>query len=87
MAVWVVAPFLGLGWAFAASKRWAKPNQRSLFLASLVIALVSLAVYAIDSFQPAKAPPGFRFVLVPAISWLVIIVLVASASLSARKRA
>jgi hypothetical protein len=86
MAVWVVAPFIGLGWAFVASKRWAKPNQHSLFLASLVIALASLAVYAIDSFQPAKAPPGFRFVLVPAISWLVIIVIVASASLSARKR-
>ena len=86
MAVWVVAPYVGLGWAFVASKRWPSPNQRSLFIASLFIAFASLAVYALDALQPAKAPPGFRFVLVPAISWLMIIVIVAIASFSARKQ-
>lgn len=86
MAVWVVAPFVGLGWAFLASKRWPGPNRVALFLASLVISSASLVVYSFDAFQPAKAPAGFRFVLAPAVSWLIIIVIAASASLSARKR-
>ncbi len=86
MAVWVIAPYLGLGWAFVASKRWAPPQRRALLLACPSIALASLAVYAVDAFQPAKAPPGFRFVLVPAVVWLILIALVAMGSFTRRGR-
>jgi hypothetical protein len=86
MAGWVIAPYLGLGWAFAASKRWTRSTQTVLCTLMLVLPLVALPIYATESLRPAKASPAALFVAVPGATWVFGIAVLAIAGLAARKR-
>jgi hypothetical protein len=83
--LWVLAPFVALVWANVVSKRWSVSTRATLYVAMLVIALGSLAIYGALVFGTLRAKTGFVFLVVPAASWLLIAIVVAiDAVISAR---
>ena len=70
---WVVAPFVALGWAVIASRRWAPRPRATACWTTIVLAAVSLAVYARLIPAPRSTAPAFVFVMWPPVSWLVIV--------------
>jgi phosphate/sulfate permease len=68
MVIWVLAPFAALAWANIVAKR--------LYWLTLVVALGSLASYGSVIVPPAGSPRGFMFVIVPGLSWLLIVIAV-----------
>ena len=70
-SLWVVSPYVLTLTGHILSKRWLRAPHTLISIAMLVVALASLAVYAIDFFLP-KQKGAFVFVLVPPICWLVI---------------
>ena len=85
MALWVLAPFLALAVAHAASKRWPEIARARLSRAILIVALGSLAVYGADALHPLAAKAAVPFVIVPAAAWLVLAIAIAAARLSAKR--
>lgn len=85
--LWVVSPYALLWIASAASKRWSPLTQAALQGVSPVIALASLALYAIATFGPSRARPAPFFVIVPPASWLLIAIVLGVGALASRRRA
>ncbi len=83
---WVLSPFAALVWAHAASARWSEATRATLSILMLVLAPASVAVYGTDVLRPATAPAAFLFVLVPPVSWLLIVIVVPMAAFIARTR-
>src|SRR5262249_22133120 len=79
--IWVLSPFVALTWAALTSKRWSVLTRAVVYCLTLVIALGSLAMYGGVVPPPAGSPPGFVYVVVPLISWLLIAVIVPVAAL------
>ena len=86
MALWVLSPFVILGWAHVVSKRWSELTRAALHGVMLIVALASLAVYGADALWPRKAQPAFFYVLVPPVSWLLTAIVVSSAAWVSRRR-
>jgi hypothetical protein len=78
--VWVLAPFVGLLVAAAASKR----RSVALYSLMLVLPLASVAIYADVALGRPRAKPAFAFLVVPAASWLLLAVALVSGRLSRR---
>lgn len=86
MAVWVAAPFLALLVASMRSSHWSSRTRAALKVLVLLVTLGSLTAYVADALWPRSAQPAFMFVMVPGVSWLLmLIVLPAAALLSARR--
>jgi len=84
--IWVSSPFLAAVIASVDSKRWSVLTQATLYVAMLVIALASLAVYGNDALRPRRAQAAFVYIVVPLVSWLLIaIVLPIAAIISGRR--
>lgn len=86
IATWVIAPYLGLGWAFVASKRRAKPLRTATCTLMLVLPLAALPIYATDALRPVKAGAAALFVAVPAATWLLSIAVLVITAMAGRKR-
>lgn len=71
-AIWVLAPFVGLLWAFAVSKRRLVPTHAMLYGLMLILSSASLAIYGFVALGPPRAQPAFAFLVVPPASWLLI---------------
>ncbi len=71
-AVWVLAPFVGLLWAFAVSKRRSVNTRAMLYGLMLILSSASLAIYGYVALGPPRAQPAFAFLVVPPASWLLI---------------
>jgi len=82
--IWVLSPFIAVIIASGVSKRWAVLTQTTLYVAMLVIAFSSLAVYGNDVLRPRRAQAAFVYIMVPLVSWLSIAVVVPIAALIAR---
>ena len=85
--VWVLSPFAALLWANRVSKRWPVLTRATLYCVTLVITLVSFALYSewID-VKPAGAANAFLFVAVPPTSWLLLTIVVSIAAFLERRR-
>lgn len=70
MAIWVMAPFVGVFAAGVVSKRWSEATRATLDVVSVVIAVGAVVIYG-TGFKPSGTPAGFLYVIVPAASWLV----------------
>ncbi len=68
--VWVLAPFASLALADFLSSRWLPPIRRTLQIMTILVALVSLAVYIQDAIWPRQAQAAFVYVAVPPATWL-----------------
>ena len=88
MVAWVLAPLAALAWGTAVSRRWSVPIRWTLCALSLALPAASVAIYG-DVFDvaPQGSANAFRFVMTPAVSWLLIAIAVATAAVISRKRA
>jgi hypothetical protein len=82
--VWVLAPFVALLLADMISKRWSVITRATLYSVMLILTLGSLACYADVVLRP-RAQPAFRFLVVPAASWIIMTIAVATAALISRR--
>ena len=69
---WVLAPFVALGITLLISKRWPVHARIKLHRLTLVVAAVSLAVYAVDVWKHLSPKAAFVFLVVPLLSLLLI---------------
>jgi hypothetical protein len=83
-AGWVLAPFLGLVWAYVASRGWAAPKRRALYGVILFVTVGSLAIYGSLVLGTLRAKSGFIFLVVPAGTWLLIALALARTALKSR---
>jgi hypothetical protein len=84
--IWILSPFVALGWANMAAKRWSLLTRATLYCMTLVITLGSLAVYAGRVSPPEGSSRAFGFVIVPPASWLLLAIGVPIAALISRWR-
>jgi ACR3 family arsenite efflux pump ArsB len=84
--IWVLSPFVALGFAHLASKRWPVLTQATLYSLMLVLAPGSLAIYGHAALHPPKAQAAFVFVAVPPASWLLMAIVVPVSALISRRR-
>jgi len=83
-AGWVLLPFVGLVWAYLASKRWTASAQTMLHWLMLIIALGSLLIYGNVALGPPRPQPARFFLLVPLASWVLIALVAAIGAKKAR---
>ena len=81
-AAWVLAPFMALATAEVVSTRWPVRARTVMRVLALVVSIVSLCVYGAVAYGPPRRQPAFAFLVVPALSWVMMaIALLASRTL------
>jgi hypothetical protein len=84
-ALWVLSPFVVLGLSDILSKHWSSLTRTAVYSVSLVIAVLTVAIYAEVAFGPPRAKTATLFVIVPPASWLAIATVVLIAALISRR--
>ena len=85
-AVWDMSPFAALLILGIASKRWPVLTRAALYAVMLFVGTESLMAYGrVVLKRPAQ--PAFAFLLVPLVSWILMIVVVLIAHVISTKRA
>lgn len=82
---WLAAPFVVLFLALSYSERWSALAQTALYYVTLVITVVSLAIYGYQILWPRPSTPAFYWVAVPPASVVLMIVVVSIAALISRR--
>ena len=72
-AVWTLSPFIAFLLAYAISRRWPYLKRITLYWLMLVVTFGSLVCYS-GAFNTSKTKPAFIFLIVPLISWLLMII-------------
>jgi len=83
---WVLSPFIALLIANVISKRWSFPTRMSFFFLILIISVGSLVSYGGALSQLGTKPPAFKFLIVPLISWLLIVTVIPISRRISRKK-
>jgi hypothetical protein len=84
-AVWDLSPFAGLFMAGIVSKRWQILMRAVLYALMLFVAGVSVVVYGrVVIKHPAQ--PAFAFLMVPLVSWVLLIVVLLTAHVVSTRR-
>jgi hypothetical protein len=83
--IWVLSPFVILVAAYVKSKRWAPSTQRTLYAVTVLVSVVSVAVYADDAVSHRTTHPAFVYVAVPPASWLFSAIVLSIAALKAKR--
>ena len=84
-SIWVLAPFVGsLLLNALIAKRGSAIMRTALHVAMLILAIASLALYADTVLRPPLSQPVFRFVLLPIVSCVLIIIVVVTAEVVSR---
>jgi hypothetical protein len=86
MAIWMLSPFLVLGWAHLISKRWSPLVRMTLYCLMVVVPLFSLLVYGDDAFVHHRTKAAFVYVAVPPASWLLIAIALSVAAFISRRQ-
>jgi hypothetical protein len=86
MVIWVLAPFAVLAWANIVAKQWSVLTQTTLYGVTLVLTVGALASYGSVIVPPVGSPRGFMFVIVPGLSWLLIVSAPSIAAFISRRR-
>lgn len=73
--IWVLSPFIGLLIAYRISKRWNVRTRLTLYWLMIVLTLGSLICYS-GVLGQLGAKPAFKFLVVPFISWLLIVTVI-----------
>jgi peptidoglycan/LPS O-acetylase OafA/YrhL len=84
--IWVLSPFVGLALADLRSTRWPVPSRTTLHVVTIVLALGSLVVFAVDSARPFSPHTAFLYLVVPPATWLIATMAIALAAMTARRR-
>jgi len=83
--IWVLSPFIALVAVNVISKRWTNFFRMALHFLMILITLVSLVSYS-GAFELAGTKPAFKFLIVPLISWLLIIIIVVLVTISRSRK-
>lgn len=81
---WVLSPFVGLFILNKISKRWTVTTRSLLYWLIIVLTIGSLVAYS-GAFNTPQTKNAFIFLIVPLISWILLIVAVLSARRLSRK--
>jgi hypothetical protein len=84
--IWVLSPWVAAGLAHMVSKRWTAAMRATLYAAMLLLTLGSLAIYADVAFGHPNVKTGFIFLVVPFASWLLLGIIVATATILSGRR-
>ena len=85
-AAWVLAPFAALVAAEVYARRWSSLHQSTVHVVALTVIVLAPFVYGSVALGPPRPQPAFYFLVVPAASWLLIIVTLITAAVTSRKR-
>ncbi|MDQ6634642.1 MAG: hypothetical protein M3Z10_07775 [Gemmatimonadota bacterium] len=85
-AGWVVAPFIALGWTTVISPGWPVLVRLSVYVVTFVVTLGSFAIYGALVLGALRAKTGFVFLVVPAVSWLLLAIALAIAVMKSGRR-
>ena len=85
MAIWMLSPFVVLGWANLISKGWSAVVRTTLYCLMVAVPLCSLLVYGDDALGHRRAKAAFVYVIVPPAGWLLIAVALSIATFISRR--
>jgi len=80
-AIWVLSPFLSVT---IASRRSSAFARGPLYGEGPILTVGSLAMYLHPAWRPSGSGPAFVFLVVPLVSWLLIAIVVVTATLVSR---
>lgn len=75
---WVLSPFIGLFISTKIFKRWTVTTRSLLYWLIIVLTIGSLVAYS-GAFNTPQTKNAFIFLIVPLISWILLIVAVLTA--------
>lgn len=81
---WVLSPFVGLIVAVRLSKSWTEKILSWLHWTMVILTVVSLTAYS-GALTPLNTKPAFTFLVIPFLSWLVILAILLIANRHSRK--
>ena len=84
-SVWVLSPFTALLVANSISTRWLVRTRLTLYRLMLVISFGSLVSYCF-TLNPAITKHAVIFLIVPLISWLLLVIIIPIAASLSRKQ-
>ena len=82
---WVISPFAALLIDFTISRHWSVLKRTTLYFLMLVISIGSLVAYS-GALSPPGIKAAFVFLVVPLISWLLMLIVIPMVSLFTRRR-
>ena len=85
--IWVLSPFMALGYAREVSKSWPPLTRVTLYALTLLATLGSLAIYGNVAFGPPRPRPAFVFLVVPLAIWLLMAAALPLSALVSSRRA
>ncbi len=83
--IWVLSPFVGLFVADKFSSSWSFLTRVSLYCLMLVLPGGSLVAYS-GVLNSPETKNAFMFLVVPFVSWLLMVTVIAIAALISRRR-
>ena len=81
---WILSPFVGLFLADKFSKRWTVNIRSSFYWLMIILTIVSLVGYS-GAINTPKTKNAFVFLIIPLISWLLMIFSILTARRLSRK--
>ena len=87
MAGWVFAPFFGFALTSRLTRQWPARARLPLDITIVIVAIVSLAIYARAALgsAPEHAKRATPYVAVPIASWLLLFAVIATGAVLARR--
>jgi hypothetical protein len=82
--IWILSPFLALLVANVFAKRWSDLFRMILYSLMIILPLGSLVAYS-GVLSPIGAKPAGVFLIVPLVSWLLIVIVILLAAIMARR--
>jgi hypothetical protein len=70
--LWVSSPFGFVAYLSGIAQLWRVRTRTILYLTTIALSLVTLALYGRVVFGPPRPKPASTFLVVPAASWLVL---------------
>ncbi len=86
IAIWILSPMIALVLAEVVAKRWLIFGRATVHCLMLVVASGSVIIYGIDVLVPLSPRRGFPYALVPAVSWLLIAIILVVATFRTHAR-
>ncbi len=71
--VWVLSPFIGFFLTMKISNRWTTAARTSLYWLMIILTISSLIAYG-GAFNTPQTKNAFRFLVVPFLLWLILII-------------
>ena len=72
---WILSPFFALLVLNVVAKRWAVLPRKTLYILMLIITVASIFCYS-GVFNPVGFKPAFIFLIVPLISWILLVTII-----------